>query len=106
MKPKEVIREIYKVLNENPDILILQVSGHSDFSEKDSTLSKKRALKITQKLVSMGINHSRLNPVGYGDKKPVVKQSEIISFVDKKEIRAAQLMNRRVEFLISKMKMR
>jgi outer membrane protein OmpA-like peptidoglycan-associated protein len=56
----------------NPDILLLEISGHSAVNDgKDSNarvaLSKKRALAVRDALVAKGVEAVRFTMVAYGD---------------------------------------
>ncbi|MEQ9443447.1 MAG: OmpA family protein [Cyclobacteriaceae bacterium] len=79
-------------LQENPDENI-RVAGHTDSSGTDSfnqQLSEKRARAVADYLVHKGISSSRIKTVGYGEKRPLVKNTSD----------ANRQLNRRVEFVL------
>ncbi len=85
------INKIYAMMKKDPS-LNFSVEGHTDSdgsAERNLELSKQRAKTVMDKLISMGIDASRLKYTGYGDKKPLESNST-------PEGRAN---NRRVEFV-------
>ena len=85
--------KLVQVLNSYPDTDI-ELQGHTD--SKGSTgynqaLSERRAVAVSNYLVSKNISESRLNVVGYGELSP--------KYPNETEEDRAQ--NRRVEFLIT-----
>ncbi|MEM9834016.1 MAG: OmpA family protein [Bacteroidota bacterium] len=79
-------------LSENPDIK-LRVAGHTDSSGTDrfnQNLSEKRAGAVADYLAHRGITTDRIVTVGYGEKRPLVKNTS----------EANRQLNRRVEFEI------
>lgn len=83
---------VYLIKNED---LTAEIIGHTDNvgnPESNKLLSQQRAESVKRFLVSLGVNGSRLNPVGMGDTQP--KSSN-----DSEE---GRLMNRRVEVNLSK----
>ena len=89
-----LLADIAKVLNENPDLIKLEVAGHTDSDGKDSsnlTLSQGRAESVVKHLETIGgVAPGRLSPKGYGESVPKVPN-------DTAENKA---LNRRVEFVI------
>ena len=80
-------------MKENPDVLKLEVSAHTDNVGSDAynlNLSKRRANTVVNYLVSHGVERSRLVPVGYGESRPLNKNAT----PQQRDI------NRRVEFMI------
>lgn len=80
-------------MKENPDVLKLEVSAHTDNVGSDAynlNLSKRRATTVVNYLVSHGVERSRLVPVGYGESRPLNKNAT----PQQRDI------NRRVEFMI------
>ncbi|MCD6200462.1 MAG: OmpA family protein, partial [Bacteroidales bacterium] len=68
-----IINKIYNLMNEHPEVR-MSVEGHTDNVGDDAmnqTLSEKRAEAVKTKLVSMGIDASRLVSKGWGETKPV-----------------------------------
>jgi outer membrane protein OmpA-like peptidoglycan-associated protein len=93
LKPESMgpINKIYKLMVKKPD-LRFSVEGHTD-SDGDQahnqTLSEARAKSVMNKLISMGINGSRLKHKGFGESKPI----------DNNNTPEGKANNRRVEFI-------
>lgn len=90
---KTKLNDVVKVLQENP-ILKLIIEGHTDnvgSEENNQMLSEKRAIAVKAYLTSKGISENRLQPVGYGESKPLYDN-------DSQEGRN---LNRRVELKLS-----
>ncbi len=93
LKPESMgpINKIYKLMKKYPD-LKFSVEGHTD-SDGDEAfnmeLSKKRAKTVMDKLISMGIDKSRLKYTGWGESKPI----------DTNATPEGKANNRRVEFV-------
>jgi outer membrane protein OmpA-like peptidoglycan-associated protein len=89
-----LLDEIAKVIRDNPDIKVIEVSGHTDSQGNDATnlkLSQARAESVVKYLTTTGgIEAGRLVAKGYGETKPV----------DSNDTDAGRAMNRRVEFNI------
>ncbi len=86
--------KVVKVLKENPN-LDVAIIGHTDDngnSEYNLALSKARAKKVMDYLIAKGIDASRLQFDGYGEKLPLVPNVND----------EARKKNRRVEFVIIK----
>ncbi len=85
------INKIYKMMEKNTD-LNFSVEGHTDADGGDTTnmtLSKARGKAVMDKLISMGINKSRLKSNGFGESKPI----------DNNSTPEGKANNRRVEFV-------
>ncbi len=68
-----VILDIIKILQEYPNARF-SIEGHTDSVGSEITnqkLSTKRALAVKNFLVGQGIDTSRLESIGYGEKKPI-----------------------------------
>ena len=93
LKPESMgpINRIYKLMQKQPD-LKFSVEGHTD-SDGDEAfnmkLSKARAKTVMDKLISMGIDKSRLKYTGWGESKPI----------DTNATPEGKANNRRVEFV-------
>ncbi len=93
LKPESMgpINRIYKLMKKQPD-LRFSVEGHTD-SDGDTIsnleLSKARAKTVMNRLISMGIDKSRLKYTGYGESKPI----------DNNSTPEGKANNRRVEFV-------
>lgn len=88
--------EVAQVLNDNPDIDSVMISGHTDRLGSEAynlRLSQRRADAVKAYLVSKGVAASRLNAVGRGESQPVVQCT------DKKRKKLIECLapNRRVE---------
>jgi outer membrane protein OmpA-like peptidoglycan-associated protein len=98
-----VLDAVVKVLNEHPEVKKMRVEGHTDDQGKDDAnldLSKRRAKRVMDYLISKGIDASRLESEGYGEGVPLVEFSGIDPKKQKKELTAARDKNRRVQFTI------
>jgi len=86
------LKEIAKVLTDNPDIKI-KIVGYTDSDGDDKynlDLSKRRAAAVKNVLVSeFGIDASRIETDGKGETEPVAKNDSVIN----------KALNRRVEFI-------
>lgn len=91
-----LLTEIAKVLNDNPDIMLVEVAGHTDNKGDDAAnqkLSDDRAASVLKWLVNEGkVDASRLVSKGYGETRPI----------DTNDTDAGRANNRRVEFVILK----
>jgi len=68
-----IIEQIVQMLKANPD-LKLSIEGHTDnigSPASNKILSEDRAKSVVTAIVSQGIAVERLNPVGYGQDKPI-----------------------------------
>jgi outer membrane protein OmpA-like peptidoglycan-associated protein len=87
------IGDLATILNKYPDTN-LTIEGHTDSKGSEAynqTLSEKRAGSVTEFLKIRGVNALRLNPVGYGETKPVASN----------ETAEGRAENRRVAFIIT-----
>jgi len=86
------IKEISKVLTDNPDVKI-KIVGHTDSDGDDKSnldLSKRRAASVKSVLVKeFGIDASRIETDGKGESEPIAKNDSVVN----------KALNRRVEFL-------
>jgi outer membrane protein OmpA-like peptidoglycan-associated protein len=90
----QLLQDVSKVLNDNPNIRKIRVEGHTDNvgkPDKNLKLSKDRAASVMKFLVEQGkVDAARLVSEGYGDTKPVADNGT----------KEGKAKNRRVEFLI------
>ncbi|MBM4365077.1 MAG: OmpA family protein [Deltaproteobacteria bacterium] len=89
----DLVDEIAKVVNENPQILKIRIEGHTDDVGGDMQnfkLSQGRAKAVLDYLVSRGVDPSRLQSAGFGESMPLVANDS----------EANRAKNRRVEFVI------
>jgi len=88
-----VLRAVIQVLNENPDIEHLLVEGHTNSRASrlyNRRLSQARAESVAAWLEINGVDGGRLIPKGFGEDKPLVRDSHP----------DAMIINRRVEFTV------
>ena len=89
---------VYKVLVENPDIII-ELSSHTDHlgtDEYNMKLSQKRAESVVNYLISKGIAKERLIAKGYGETMPLAPNTK----PDGSDNPEGREKNRRTEFKI------
>jgi OOP family OmpA-OmpF porin len=90
-----ILDAVAATMNGNPDILLLEIQGHTDernTNEYNLKLSQDRSNAVKQYLVDKGVDGKRLAPRGYGEEKPI----------DNGHNESAWSKNRRVEFIILK----
>jgi len=90
-----LLRDVARILKENPSILLVEIGGHTDNVGSDAAnlrLSRSRAKEVRAYLISQGIDPNRLEAKGYGESRPV----------DTNLTEAGRYQNRRVEFLVLK----
>lgn len=88
-----VLDDVVDVLNDHPEITLVEVQGHTDHRGSDSynmELSQNRAQSAVDYLVSKGIASSRLRAVGYGESQPIATNATA----------EGMSQNRRTEFVI------
>jgi len=76
---------------------LIEISGHTDNTgneEKNKTLSGNRAKAVADYLISKGVDKNRISYKGYGSSKPI----------ESNDTEDNRQKNRRVEFIINKMK--
>ena len=88
-----ILDEVARVLDENPQIALVRIEGHTDSRGRDSynlRLSQERAASVRRYLMKQGISRDRLEAVGYGETQPIADN----------ETEEGRAKNRRVEFTI------
>ena len=88
-----MLDQVAAVLNSHPDLLLVQVEGHTDSRGKaiyNILLSQARAESVAAYLESKGVASSRLQARGFGHGRPIADNSTA-------QGRAA---NRRVAFTV------
>lgn len=89
----EVLDEVVFALEKHPEIIKLQVVGHTDSdgdAKANKSLSKRRAAAVMQYLIKNGIEKDRLSAIGEGEDVPIADN----------ETEEGKDKNRRVEFEI------
>jgi len=92
-----ILDEVGALMIDNPEILELEIQGHTDDKGKadhNLKLSQDRAAAVREYIIKQGVKGDRLTAKGYGHSKP--RFANISSRLREK--------NRRVEFKINKMK--
>ena len=92
----DLLEAIAGSLNDNPQVLLIEVGGHTDdvgSNNSNLKLSQARAAACVTALVDFGVDAKRLNAKGYGETKPVVRDTT----------EDARTENRRVEFNVKKL---
>lgn len=88
-----LLRATAAVLVEHPEYRTVYIEGHSDELGDESynyNLSYQRARAVLRALVRLGIERSRLVPMGFGRSAPLDRSHNV----------AARARNRRVEFVV------
>lgn len=69
-----VLAQVKETLDEHPEIVKLEIAGHTDDGGQESyniKVSKARAEAVKKWLVDHGVAEGRLTAAGYGPKKPI-----------------------------------
>ena len=88
-----ILDEVARALEENPQIELLRIEGHTDdrgSEDYNQKLSQQRAESVRDYLIDEGIAAERLIAVGYGEAKPIAPN----------ETKEGRGRNRRVAFTI------
>jgi outer membrane protein OmpA-like peptidoglycan-associated protein len=95
--------DIKQLMNDNPQILIIEVSGFADSNEKNPIkLSEDRAVSIKNELMKRGVDQTRLQTIGYGSTMPRISTKDILAETDLEKREKLREQNRRVNFKILK----
>jgi OmpA-OmpF porin, OOP family len=89
----EVLDEVVFALEKHPEIVKLQVLGHTDSdgnAKANKRLSRRRAAAVMKYLIRKGIEKDRISAVGVGEDIPIADNAQ----------EAGKEKNRRVEFVI------
>jgi outer membrane protein OmpA-like peptidoglycan-associated protein len=102
---KLVLESVARVLHERPDILLVEIQGHTDVRESDIRsllLSGRRMKSVMQYLIDHGVSSSRLEAKGYGARHPIENDKGCLGPDEDltPRCREATSKNRRVVFLI------
>ncbi len=88
-----LLDQVATVLNGHPELVRVQVEGHTDNqgnADRNLKLSQDRASAVVKYLTDKKVASSRLEPIGYGPKRPA----------DSNDTAVGREKNRRVEFKI------
>jgi OmpA-OmpF porin, OOP family len=69
-----VLKHVLEYLQKSPDTTLLRVEGHTDNQGgpgPNQKLSEGRAMSVAAWLVKNGVDCKRIQPVGFGESKPV-----------------------------------
>jgi len=94
--------KLVDILNDNQDITKIELSSHTDSiasADYNQSLSQRRAQSTVDYLVKKGISRSRLVAKGYGESKPVARNTN----PDGSDNPEGRARNRRTEFRILQM---
>ncbi len=96
----DVCNQLYITLKEDPTVTI-EIDGHASTQEKNhEELSLYRAQLIKEILIAKGINRKRIEAVGWGNHKLLVKDAIIRKSKTKEEKYKLHAKNQRVVFRI------
>jgi len=100
---KDSLDYLVDLLERNPTFVI-SLEAHTDTRGGDAAndeLSQRRAETCVNYLVERGIDRQRLQPIGRGEKMPLISDAEIAALATDEEREAAHQMNRRTVFRIT-----
>lgn len=100
---KDSLDYLVDLLDRNPTFVI-SLEAHTDTRGGDKAndeLSQRRAETCVNYLVERGIDRQRLQPVGRGEKMPLISDAEIAAMATDEQREAAHQMNRRTVFRIT-----
>jgi len=98
--------KIVRVMKENPG-MVIELGSHTDTRASEHYnmwLSDRRAKSSAAYIVSKGISKDRMKGKGYGESKLKVDDAQIEKAATTAEKEALHQLNRRTEFVITKMK--
>ena len=95
IKPESfaLLDEVAEILKEHPELTKIRIEGHTDSrgdNAANKKLSQERATSVMKYLTEKGIAADRLEAIGYGEEKPLVKE----------KTDADRAKNRRVDFAV------
>jgi outer membrane protein OmpA-like peptidoglycan-associated protein len=91
------VQKLADFMNANPDMVEISIEGHTDELGSDGyndVLSQQRADMVKVMLVRFGVDAKRLVTKGFGKRRPVSEGHD----------EAAHQQNRRVEFIITRVR--
>ena len=89
----KLLDQVATLLRSHPELTKVRIEGHTDSDGSDTSnldLSDRRAMAVKAALEARGVDGARLSAVGYGESRPVVKNTS----------KANKEQNRRVEFVV------
>jgi outer membrane protein OmpA-like peptidoglycan-associated protein len=89
-----LLNQVAAVIKAHPELTKIRVEGYTDSQGDDGAnkkLSQARAEAVARYLVSKGVEYTRLEPIGFGEDKPIADNAT----------RSGRRENRRVEFNIT-----
>ena len=92
-----LLASVAQVMKEHPEILVVEVQGHTDDRGKkarNAILSQDRATAVVGTLVGQGVEAGRLSAKGYGQDAPIASNED----------EEGRRKNRRVQFLVTSRK--
>ncbi len=92
-----LLDSVAQVLKEHPEILKIEVQGHTDnkgSKQLNAKLSDDRAKAVREALIKRGVDGGRLVSKGYGPDKPIADNATD----------AGRAQNRRVQFIVTEKK--
>jgi outer membrane protein OmpA-like peptidoglycan-associated protein/Tol biopolymer transport system component len=96
------IKNLVAIMKDNPGMKV-EISGHTDSKGNDDynlRLSVDRARAVVEQLILSGIDGTRMKAEGYGETKPVAKNTN----ADGSDNPEGRQLNRRVEFTVTEIK--
>jgi OOP family OmpA-OmpF porin len=96
-RSKQLLDEVVKVLNDNPDLKKIVIEGHTDSQgthPHNQKLSEQRVESVKAYLISKGVEPNRLRTKAFGDTKPIADN----------KTEDGRAKNRRVDFRINERK--
>ena len=95
---KTELNKLFSLLSNNPSIKV-EIQGHTDSKGNNSLnlkLSQNRAESVRKYLIKKGIKGARIKAVGYGETKPIAKNTN----ADGSDNEEGRALNRRIELKI------
>ena len=90
-----ILQKLVDYLHKPPEFRALQIEGHTDYigdHKYNVELSKRRALRVKQALLGMGLAEEKVKAFGYGELRPVANNGNF----------QGRALNRRVEFHVQR----
>ncbi len=95
---KTELNKLFSLLSNNPSINV-EIQGHTDSKGNNALnmkLSQNRAESVRKYLIKKGIKGARIKAVGYGETKPIAKNTN----ADGSDNEEGRALNRRIELKI------